>query len=473
VTGEPRGVSDLERIEAILQNPETYELAALVPPPDLTHGGRARHYPAFMWIVFDALLSVYGSARKVETELAHPLVWDYLRDTVRERFPHDPSTWLPTRPMRRHHYVYGRNRYLTDPELLDRLLACHRRHAAEQARHIGLLDPDGPGSWTHPHLSRMLHADGKVVTPLYRAKPGDTHLDTATGELRPLRHEPDARPHIEGDGEAAWGIKFVLVAARSTDPHGRIILDIEWVPDHGGGEAKIATGCFTRLAPLVPGAQGVVYDTALRGVHHQTLLRELGLLPLNKVTAAVADDNQPRRTKGRRVEKSVHLEDKILHLADGSRRTVQLYAHGGALGIGELDESGNLRFVALERVRTHRNADKNGKYRWYNDYRLPHRYDATTIAVRLHGNAHDRARRLNRTENLRPIPPTDPDFARLYPRRNDAESINRGLNDSLWLARAHSLGHARQHLNLLGFALMVNSIALHRHRRRHPKALAA
>jgi hypothetical protein len=29
--------------------------------------------------------------------------------------------------------------------------------------------------------------------------------------------------------------------------------------------------------------------------------------------------------------------------------------------------------------------------------------------------------------------------------------------------RAHSLGHARQHLNLLGYALMVNSVALHDH----------
>jgi hypothetical protein len=29
--------------------------------------------------------------------------------------------------------------------------------------------------------------------------------------------------------------------------------------------------------------------------------------------------------------------------------------------------------------------------------------------------------------------------------------------------RAHSLGYARQHLNLLGYALMVNSMALHDH----------
>jgi hypothetical protein len=97
----------------------------------------------------------------------------------------------------------------------------------------------------------------------------------------------------------------------------------------------------------------------------------------------------------------------------------------------------------------------------------------TPFTVRLHGTDADRARRLNRPENVRPIPPTDPDFARLYPRRNDAESINRNLVDTLWLGRAHSLGHTRQHLNLLGYALMVNGLALHRYQHRAPDQIAA
>ena len=95
----------------------------------------------------------------------------------------------------------------------------------------------------------------------------------------------------------------MLVAARTPDPHGRIILDVEWVPK-AGGEARTAMGCFTRLAPLVEGAQGVIYDTALRGVHHQTLLRDLGLLPINRVTAAKANPKTPRRAE-RRIEPPV------------------------------------------------------------------------------------------------------------------------------------------------------------------------
>ena len=96
-----------------------------------------------------------------------------------------------------------------------------------------------------------------------------------------------------------------------------------------------------------------------------------------------------------------------------------------------------------------------------------------SVTVRLHGNADDDKRGLNRTENVRPIAADDPDFTRLYARRNDAESINRHLDDTMWLGRAHSVGHARQHVNLIGFAISVNSVAVHEHRRRRDTAIAA
>jgi hypothetical protein len=464
-----RGVSALERIEAILANPALYELADLVPEADT--GGRPRDYPTYMWLLYEALISVYGSARRVEAELSHPVTWKLIRKNIRRRFPNRLDMQLPKIPMRRHHYLYARNRYLTDPTVLAKLAATHRELAARQARGLGLLDPDGAGSWTHPDLSRMIHADGKVIAPLFKAKPGDRRLDRATGELVATRAEPDAALHFEGDGNAAWGTKFVLVAARNDDVHGRIILDVEWVSTPGG-EARSALECFTRLAPQMPGAQGVIYDTALRGVHHQHLLRELGLLSINRVTAAKAGAKKPRRND-RRTEKTVHIEDKTITLAYGIERTVRLYSSGGALGIAGLDDTGTQQFVPISRIRTHRNRDKNGRYRWYNDYQLPSAYEDQVITVRLHGNDEDQARKLNRTENLRPIPPGDPDFERLFPRRNDAESINRHLDDTMWLGRAHSIGHARQHLNLLGFALCVNSLALHRHCEREAPPLAA
>ncbi|MDG1411154.1 MAG: hypothetical protein P8L46_02760 [Acidimicrobiales bacterium] len=100
--------------------------------------------------------------------------------------------------------------------------------------------------------------------------------------------------------------------------------------------------------------------------------------------------------------------------------------------------TGDLDFVPLRRARTHRNGT-SGRFRWYNDYRLPTWAGAGSVTVRLHDNAEDDKRGLNRTENVRPIAADDPDFAKLY---------------------------ACQHVNLIGFAISVNSIAVHEHRRR-------
>jgi hypothetical protein len=195
-------------------------------------------------------------------------------------------------------------------------------------------------------------------------------------------------------------------------------------------------------------------------------MRDLGWLSVNKVAAAKAGSKPPRRGKGRRVPKSTFVEQRDVTRTNGATTTIDLFASDGAIGITTLTDTGKQHFTELRRIRTHRRADKNGKYRWYNEYRLPDNLGAGTITVRLHATDDDKQRKFNRTENIRPISASDPDFAGLYSRRSDAESINRALDDTLWLRRAHSIGHERQHLNLLTFALGVNSLALHRHRQR-------
>src|SRR3954463_297540 len=86
----------------------------------------------------------------------------------------------------------------------------------------------------------------------------------------------------------------------------------------------------------------LIYDTALRGVHHQTLLRDLGLLPVNRVAAAKASAKKPRKN-GQAVAKSVYVEDKTITV-NGKAVVVHLYAKGGAIGIGELTDTGDLHF---------------------------------------------------------------------------------------------------------------------------------
>jgi len=73
---------------------------------------------------------------------------------------------------------------------------------------------------------------------------------------------------------------------------------------------------------------------------------------------------------------------------------------------------------------------------------------------------------LNRTELLSPIPRSDPDFRTLAPLRNDAESNNGALEDKLFNKRAHSVGYSSQRANLLGYALLVNSLTLYLAKRR-------
>ncbi|MFN8017596.1 MAG: hypothetical protein U0P45_05690 [Acidimicrobiales bacterium] len=174
----------------------------------------------------------------------------------------------------------------------------------------------------------------------------------------------------------------------------------------------------------------------------------------------------PNRKDQQGTRREVHLRRTAHHHPlDGAEHTVDLFARAGAIGILTLADTGEKLFTELPRIRTSRKADKIGTYRWYNHHRLPDHLGGGVIVVRLHGNDEDKIRKFNRTENVRAIPPSDPAFRALYARRNDAESINRAFDDTLWLRRAHTLGADRQRLNLLTYALAVNALALHRHRR--------
>lgn len=123
-----------------------------------------------------------------------------------------------------------------------------------------------------------------MVAPLYKAKPGTTKVDKETGEIRNVRFEADADLHMQGDGEMAYGVKFVITAVRSQHVNERIIVDARHCPEKGG-EAKTAMQAFKDIAPIAPGCMGILYDTALRGTHHQVLMRDFGWLSINRVTA--------------------------------------------------------------------------------------------------------------------------------------------------------------------------------------------
>ena len=256
-------------------------------------------------------------------------------------------------------------------------------------------------------------------------------VDKLTGEIFPVRHDPDADLHFEGSGEEAYGTKYLLISTRSQED--RIILDIRHVRGGSGGEASVAVGPLAGLAPLAPGVQGVIWDMALRGMHIDRIMKELGWLTVTRVHAAQRRARKGQRG-GHRVEKERLIEVKEVTLRDGRSVKISIYARAGAAGIAEMDDSGNRNFVPLRRVRTQR-FGQPGRFRFYNQYQLPTKYGGGDVTLRLHGDIGDREKRLNRAENLRAIPPRDPDFDRIYQRRNDAESINRRIEDTLSRSR--------------------------------------
>lgn len=130
-----------------------------------------------------------------------------------------------------------------------------------------------------------------------------------------------------------------------------------------------------------------------------------------------------------------------------------------------MTDKGEFLFLPLERIKTERSGGP-AHYRFYGEYLLPAEYRGEKLRLRLHGNEQDERRGLNRAEHLRAIPPGDVNFRRLNRKRNDAESINRGLQDTFYWRRSPSVGHVAQEADLLGFGLGLNALSMHRHRKR-------
>lgn len=145
-----------------------------------------------------------------------------------------------------------------------------------------------------------------------------------------------------------------------------------------------------------------------------------------------------------------------------------------AIGIGEVDciptgDRLDATFEPFKRLKLVRRPNRDGSWRIYQDYELPDS-GGSIVTVPMTPTSEDEKTKFHRCENVRCIPKGDPDYGTLLGRRQDIESINRSLEDTLFLGRAHSLGHRRQRVDLLGFAILTNSIAVSRHRQRLPSA---
>jgi hypothetical protein len=201
-----------EKIDVVLRDDAVFAAAAVIPSKSLGSVGRRRTYPDYIWTLWPELRSIFGSHTAVQRELGRGRWWGYIRRELRRLRPELPE--LPRKAPRRQNYEYMRDRYLATDEAIRRSGEIHTEVSTRQAKDGGNLDPHGGGSFTHPEITRSFYGDGKVVTPLYAAKPGDTTVNRETKEERALRFDPDASLHTEGGGNKVRGIKFAFLSTR-------------------------------------------------------------------------------------------------------------------------------------------------------------------------------------------------------------------------------------------------------------------
>jgi hypothetical protein len=460
VNNENRPLTDRKVVMALLESAGFLAVVSMVPKQDRSMGGRPRLYPDWCYVMFHALSSHFRSARAIDRFFEDEINWRLIRNWSTRHWPHNPELHAPATPYQRHHYRHMRD-ICVQTDVLATLREAMTNAACELAQQIGLCDPAGEGSWTHPSLDRTLHADGKVLSAPSRYAPDEPVVDRATGEvLRRRRSATGGSTHHTGTGETVYGSKFVIVGTRGDRYHQRVILDTALDPQHR--EAAVAVAMITNLVTKLPGVQAVTYDTAFRGTHLEQCLA-LGIIPIAPVAA--------RSKKGDvRIAKDGPAGLANWTKPDGTKSTINIHAIDGGPHVITFDVDANAVTRPLPRLKTLRRSDANG-YRWYTERAHP---DGGTVTIRHHQDESDRKTGFNRAENLRIIAPNDPVYALMRGRRQDAEATNSAIEASLPWQRAHTYTPDRQLLDLVMFAVLNNAkTAAIEQRRQHATSEAA
>lgn len=465
----------VEQVRAVMRHRPIYELGQLIPadPPV----GRRPVHPGYLLIAFGVLARMTRSGAKLDAELRSGTLWPLMQAeaaAMSDRLP--AELWAPPgdRPPTWAAWQYARNTHLTTDEALAEMHRLFIDGAVAQARSLGLLDPAGPGSLTHPARSRTVYGDGTVVRSLYKPPPvvwvedpetGQRlrrYRDRRTGELTSeptRRYDPDSA-EWHGHTGPVHGTNVVVIYARGDASYQRVVLAVGRA-ERPGREADAAVrliGDVHRVAGA--GVQAVVYDGALRGVHLERLMTRHGLVPVNKVAAAPLTEAEKADRDGIKAVKTYPLGAWEHDTEDGAC-THTLAAVDGAIVEVTLDDAGDPVIAhRLVRRQVKRPRRGNGNYHFSAAFTVPCPRGDFDAWITPHGEPGDPDAR--RAENVRLISEGEEDFARLYGIRNDAEAFNSAYKRSLLVNRAQSLGWRRQLLDATCFALLSNAVVAHR-----------
>lgn len=455
-----------EQVRAVFSHRALYEIAAVVPDKDRV--GRPRLFPTYLLLGYGILARVYRSGARAGHELTDPAVWQVIRETGEATIA-DLGLDVPApgvRPPDWPAFRYARDRHLTDPDIQDAMLEVFTELAVAQARSLGLLDPEGPGSLCHPHPSRAVYGDGTVIRPMYRPPRARRSTDPRTGQPvityldeqgNPVdapgrRFDPDAADY-HGHSGPVHGQNYVAWSVRGPAAHQRVVLAVDRVP-RPGQEADAAVAAFRRLHEVAgKGIQAVVYDGAMRGAHIDELMTGCGVVVVNKVHASA----KTAARRGKSAPPRWFTLGTWEHETPDGSCTHHLAAVDGAVSEIALDDAGTPVVLSrLHRAQVKRPRRSSGRWHFNVAYTVPCPHGSFQAWVTPHALAGEADHK--RADAVRVIAEGEDDFTTLYGLRNDAESFNAQLKKTLLVDRAMSLGARRQLLDVLCFAVLHNAV---------------
>jgi hypothetical protein len=189
------------------------------------------------------------------------------------------------------------------------------------------------------------------------------------------------------------------------------------------------------------------------------------------MTRAKKNPKVKGRSIGEREPDEGLVEVKVIERADGTKEVLKIYQVDANIGLTEPMETGIDVFVPLEATKLVMNENKLPpcRYRPYVVLKLPAdvalRIGRREISVALYQTAKDKRNEYLRTAHVRAIGPASQDFAIYRKLRAQSESLNRLYEDSLYRHhRAHCVGWARQQVDALGLAGLINALTRERMR---------
>lgn len=442
-----RQLSRPEACEAVLSWPYLHDLAHAL---EAQRVGRPRQHPLALHLAWGALARVHGSGNRLDVETTNRATWRRYIDIYNRAaraHPHGQPVDRWCERLTSHTYRHTRDLLCADENLAtlrDWFTVC----SVEQAQALGLIIPSAGGSLNRPSPLRVVYGDGTVVRPMYKNR-----------EANGRRIDPNADEHTRHDGTII-GNNIVFAAARGPEHNRRIILAVTRVGDPGA-EAATALEVISNVITVAGGGvQAVVYDGALRGTHHHTLMDRHGVVVINKVHPATRTDTE-------RTYRTVPL-GTWTHRAGNRDCEHHLVAHHGDVHDAVTTDDGTLTLSPpLTRTQIRRHPRADGTWRMNLGVSVPCRHGTFIAWINPHPPPGDR--NAGRTDQLRLIPESTTEFDSLYGLRNDAEAINSEFKRTLVVDRAPALGWRRQLLAAISWAIHNNARAawLHQtHRRR-------